>query len=373
MFQLLAGAALGAGQWALQNVGNRKNAKIQFERQKQLNQQQFNYNQQLAEQQHKWQTAENERAFNREKEWALNEREYNTPHAQLERLRAAGINPAVGIDNMQNTVSQPLNMSADAGGSASVGGSSASMPQTAQFPELTSIMQGLKGLELMNSQINESQSRANYYNSLSENVAKDIEKKELQMPFWSDIGKYDVEFKKNNAQSIYRDILDKTWRYDNLFPLELKKMRVDIAHGVLQNKFDHESFKDRLNSIIYGNELKTAQKDYYGDLKRNINSEISYRDFAVDQMEKNGAAARSLQFSQEQINKAKSQIMELQKSANESLSKGNYLEAFHKMMMINFLSQAMQGSIVRIPSPMDLGADAQTINRTIGALGFLIP
>lgn len=335
--------------------------------------QQFDYNSQLAARQHLWQMEANQKAFDNEKEWALDEREYNSPYNQLQRLRAAGINPALGVGNTAMTTQTPLNMSADAGGGASVGSSSSPMAQSAALPELTSIMQGLKGLQLADQQINESKARQQLLAAQTDNVNTDTEKTAAGRDFWSDLAKYDTEFKKYSAQSVYRDILEKTFRYEKLMPVQLKQLLEDVKHAAITNRFDTESFKDRLNAIVTGNALKKAQTSYYGDLKRNIDSEISYRDYAVDQMEKNGASARALQFSQEQINKAKSQILELQKSANESLSKGNYLEALQKMMMINFLQQAMQGSLMRVPSPLEFGADAETVNRSIGALGFMIP
>lgn len=364
MWNFLAGAALGAGQTIWQNATNQQNAATAWRRNKEMQERAFQQNLYLARQQHDWQTQENELAFNREKEWALNEREYNSPYQQLQRLSAAGINPAVGMSNLQNTVSQPLNMAADAGGSASVSSGSTPMAQAAQLPELTSIINGLKGLQLVDAQVQETQSRTNYYNTLAESVNKDVEKKSLQMPYWSDLGKYDVDYKRYSSQSVYRDILEKTFKYNHLLPLEMRNLYQDLWSKRLTNKFNYESFEERLKEIVNRNANLNAQTSYYGDLSRNIDSQISFRDFYVDQMEKTGASVRKLQFSEEQIKSAQARVLSLQKDAIEAMNKGDYVKAAMYMAMSNFMSQAIGGSLIKLPSPMDF---MQNIGTVIGS------
>lgn len=366
MWNFLAGAALGAGNTIWQNWVNQKNANTAYRRNKDMQERSFQQNLYLARQQHQWQTQENLNAFNREKDWALNEREYNSPYQQLQRLQAAGINPAVGMSNMQNTVSQPLNMAADAGGSASVGSASSPMAQSAQMPEITSIINGLKGLELVDAQVQETQSRTNYYNTLAESVNKDVEKKSLQMPFWSDLGRYDVDFKRYSSQNVYRDILEKTFRYNHLLPLEMRNLYQDLWSKRLTNKFNYESFEQRLKEIVNRNANLKAQTSYYGDLSRNIGSQISFRDFYVDQMEKTGASIRKLQFSEEQIKAAQARVLSLQKDAVDALNNGDYIKAIYFMALSNFMSQSIGGNLIKLPSPNDFMNNLGTVIGTLG-------
>lgn len=208
----IAGAALAGGSMLFNAIQNNRNAQTQFNRQKELENLQYQHNKQLQEQAQQWQSNANDTAWKRELDWAKNEREYNSPVAQLARLRAAGINPATAYQGMQNTSSQPLDMSAAAASGASVSQASASMPQSVQFPDLMGIINGLKGLQLANSQIKETDARTNYYNTLSANVEKDIEKKTAYSPFWSEIAQYDTDYKKYSARNLYRDILQKISR-----------------------------------------------------------------------------------------------------------------------------------------------------------------
>lgn len=363
----IAGAALAGGSMLWNSIQNKNNAKTQFNRQKELENLQFQHNQQLQQQAQNWQSKANDLAWQREMDWANNERDYNSPIAQLSRLRAAGINPAIAYQGMENTSSQPLDMSAAAAGGASVSQGSASLPQSVQFPDLMGIVNGLKGLQLANSQIKETDARTNYYNTLSANVEKDIEKKTAYSPFWSDIALYDRDYKKYGARSLYRDILQKVWNYKNLYPTQLQKMASEIEGLDISNQFNRETFGERLQEIINRNANIKANTSYYSDLKRNINSAISFRDFQADQMEKNGALLRPLYQSQTDINNARKQILDLQKNAQKDLENGNYSEALKKMTMLNFMTQAMSGSLFQnlpsLPTPNNLlGGD-------IGAIG----
>lgn len=366
----IAGAALAGGSMLFNAVQNKRNAQTQFDRQKELENIQFQHNKQLQEQAQQWQSNANDLAWQRELDWANNEREYNTPVAQLGRLRAAGINPATAYQGIENTSSNPLDMSAAAASGASVSQGSASMPQSVQFPDLMGIINGLKGLQLANSQIKETDARTNYYNTLSENVEKDIEKKTAYSPFWSDIALYDRDYKKYGARNLYRDILQKVWNYKNLYPTQLQKIASEIEGLDLTNDFNRQSFGERLNEIINRNANIKANTSYYSDLKRNIDSQIGFRDFQADQMEKNGAVLRPLYQSQTDINNARKQILDLQKNAQKDLENGNYVEALKKMTMLNFMQQALSGSLFQnLPS---LPSPANIFDGDIGAVGKIL-
>lgn len=348
----VAGLALNAGSWLINNISSNSKAAQQYRYNSQLQQREMDYNSRENALAYARQHAENELAFNREKEWALNERAYNSPSAQLSRLRAAGINPAVGIAGIENTVSNPLDMSAASPNGASVGGAAVGQAPVQQFPDMFAIMQGMKGLELLDSQIQETNSRTALNNMYSENVAKDIEKKNAYSPFWSDIARYDTEGRYYNARTVYRDILEKIWRYNNYFPKELQKITKEIEGIDLNNRFNKESFSERLAEIVNRNLNISAQTGYYGDLKRNINSAIGMRDYQVTQGELTGAAQRSLFKSQEALNAANKQIKELERQITEDINKGNYIDAFKKGMILNFLQQARNGSLLNgLPSP----------------------
>lgn len=355
---LVAGAAIAGGSMLFNALSNRRSASTQFKRQKELEQIQFQHNQQLQQQAQTWQTRANDIAWQREKEWALDERNYNSPVEQLGRLRAAGINPATAYQNMQNTSSQSLDMSAASTSPVSVSQGSASLPKSLQLNDMFSIIQGLRGLELANSQIKETNARTNYYNTLSQNVAKDIEKKTAYSPFWSDIARYDTENKFYSARTLYRDILQKIWNYKHLYPAQLQKISSEIESLDLSNEFNRQSFGERLKEIINRNANIKANTSYYDYLKRNINSQISFRDFQVDQLEKNSAALRPLYQSQTEMSRARKQILDLQKNAQKDLESGNYIEALKKMTMLNFMQQALSGSLFQnlpsLPTPSNL-------------------
>lgn len=362
---LIAGLALGAGSAIFNTMSNRKNATTQFNRQKELQQREMDFNAQQADLAYQRQHNENELAFQREKDWLLDERAYNEPMRQLERLRAAGINPATAYGNLTNSQTTPLDMSAASTSGASVGGSSAAMAAPSQLPELTSLMNGLKGLELANAQIAESQQRQQLLQAQTANVNEQTNKLSSYSPFWSEMAKYDVENKKYSARSIYRDILEKTWKYNNLFPMSLKKMAEEVNALSIKNDFDRQTFRDRMNEIIYGNTLKMAQ---VGGIK----SQNAFRDFQATQMELTGSKIRQLYDQQINSIEFNQQLKAWEKRTIDDLSHGRIKESVYNLMMLNFLKQASSGSLFNLPNPLNWGADMETINKTIGALGFMM-
>lgn len=362
---LIAGLALGAGSAIFNAVKNDSNAATQYRRQQQLQQAEMDFNARQADLAYARQHKENELAFQREKDWLLDERAYNEPINQLNRLRAAGINPAVGVQGMTNTQSTPLDMSAASTNGASVGGSSAAMATSAQLPDLTNIMQGLKGLELANAQINESNQRQQLLAAQTANVNKETEKMDAYSPFWSSMARYDTDTKKYNSRSIYRDILEKAWKYEHLFPEQLKKMRSEINALDISNEFNRRTFKDRMNDIIYGNALKLANI-------RGIDSMNSYRDFMTTQTELNGAKIRQLYDMQMNNIDFQQSLHKMEKDCIEDLTNGRMGKAVQHLILLNFLKQAASGSLFNLPNPTSFGGDMGDLNKTLGALGFML-
>lgn len=93
-------------------------ALVNSDKDKQRDQRSYNYTKQLQDSSNEFNAKEAEKSFERQKELLKMQQEYNTPAAQMQRLRAAGLNPnliysnALGGDVSASSTPQATNASA---------------------------------------------------------------------------------------------------------------------------------------------------------------------------------------------------------------------------------------------------------------------
>ena len=95
----IAGALGGVLDSGMDMYSNYHNMQLQFEHQKQLAQQQQEYNIQNAQQQFEYNKYFQERQFQQQQQATREANEYNSPTKQMQRLGDAGINPFVALSN----------------------------------------------------------------------------------------------------------------------------------------------------------------------------------------------------------------------------------------------------------------------------------
>lgn len=97
---------------------NYHNMQLQFEHQKQLAQQQQQYNIQNAQQQFEYNKYYQERQFQQQQQATREANEYNSPTQQMKRLGDAGINPFVALSNNLGSSGTQPSVPSGSGGSA---------------------------------------------------------------------------------------------------------------------------------------------------------------------------------------------------------------------------------------------------------------
>lgn len=97
---------------------NYHNMQLQFEHQKELAQQQQNFNIQNAQQQFEYNKYFQERQFQQQQQATREANEYNSPIKQMQRLGDAGINPFVALSNNLGSSGTQSSVPSGSGGSA---------------------------------------------------------------------------------------------------------------------------------------------------------------------------------------------------------------------------------------------------------------
>ena len=114
----IAGALGGLFDSGTDMYSNYHNMQLQFEHQKQLAQQQQEYNIQNAQQQFEYNKYYQERQFQQQQQATREANEYNSPTQQMKRLGDAGINPFVALSNNLGSSGTQSSVPTGSGGSA---------------------------------------------------------------------------------------------------------------------------------------------------------------------------------------------------------------------------------------------------------------
>lgn len=114
----IAGALGGLFDSGTDMYSNYHNMQLQFEHQKQLAQQQQQYNIQNAQQQFEYNKYYQERQFQQQQQATREANEYNSPTQQMKRLGDAGINPFVALSNNLGSSGTQSSVPSGSGGSA---------------------------------------------------------------------------------------------------------------------------------------------------------------------------------------------------------------------------------------------------------------
>lgn len=114
----IAGAIGGILDSGTDMYSNYHNMQLQFEHQKQLAEQQQQYNIQNAQQQFEYNKYFQERQFQQQQQATREANEYNSPTKQMQRLGDAGINPFVALSNNLGSSGTQSSVPSGSGGSA---------------------------------------------------------------------------------------------------------------------------------------------------------------------------------------------------------------------------------------------------------------
>lgn len=257
--------ALGAGVGLVNAAITEANNKRQFHRQQVIQQQQNAFNEKMAKQQNEWNRQNAQWAYDTEfcnnvDLWNM-QNAYNTPAAQMARLRQAGLNPYI------------LNGNSDAGNSSAVtppdmktpdavGYPSAPLDANFQAPQLQmdSVIDKLYNQQLRDKQLEQMDANIAKTRAETANVGLTGELLELKKIFEGYHNQYAPEIfstdiaRRNVAMDRLRQAINiDRYRFENMLPLEVKKVEWQNRQLAQKYGFDEAANPLRLWQLKYDN------------------------------------------------------------------------------------------------------------------------
>lgn len=349
---ILGAAALSAGsQMAVSGMGKKKAYKYNSK----LQEEQAAYNRALAE----YQNAENERLMDKAyqqnvEQWQREnqanidfwnmQNAYNTPSAQMARMRAAGLNANVGDVGASNAgdltaASSPQLAYSDTVGYAMNGGSGVSDDMVNPFSGLSSALQ-------------------QYFNY---EESKRIHDKQLEMYDAVITGKnldndlknvtFDERVAKYGLQNDYtRGLVEKNkYTIDNILPLE-KKLK-ESAYNTSQINYTYlqNTLQDRIKRIDIGNKLMSSQVSLNTSNKDLIDAKKIFQDIQNKYADESFTTDINLKKSQTYFTQSKYNLQQMKNKLFSALQNPNTLSAAEKEFSLTMLGLAT-GSVYSMAS-----------------------
>lgn len=232
----LIGPAIDAGVSIWQSYQQKKENQKNREREDYWNERSFEYQSDEAEKSYKRQKELYDYMFNKEND-------YNSPRHQMQRLKEAGLNPALlagsAIDSGGSAVSMPNAPQATAP-------SAASTPMQSPYSNFTSNLSQL-GAVLSQIGLNKSQ---------RSNLDKDTEKKSK-----------DIELTDAETEKVKTETKELVFNIEKLLPqqaklqlAELQKIMTDIDNSTQITQAQCNEIKHRIDNIIAETSLKRGEK-----------------------------------------------------------------------------------------------------------------
>lgn len=218
------GAAISGGLGLLSGIGSNiqqtRNVKKQIEAQKEENEKTRQYNQMLAKQQNAW----NVEQYEREQRDYLNnwnlQNQYDAPSAQMERLKAAGLNPNLALGSM--TDSGSISTSSAAGSMTSgAPGQSTDMSALGRLPTVGDVIQRSLSTAMQTAQIDAIKAQTDKVKSETQGSNLDNQLKATTMQVEQALKQGELSLQNLTIKGLNFDV-------EKLKPEQLKQMTANI-------------------------------------------------------------------------------------------------------------------------------------------------